>query len=124
MSHESEYSTLALNILGYVGGGIIAICHVPQLIMMWKTKSADDLSYMHLLWYLIGLVLLVIYMIGIQALAGWVSHVFEIAFVVGVIGLKFYLAYDKKKQTVAEESGRSSTFFDIEHQATNQDFSC
>lgn len=108
MSPSSENNTLTLDILGYVGGGILAICHVPQLIKMWETKSADDLSYMHLLWYLIGLILLVIYMVGIQALAGWVSHIFEIAFIAGVIGLKFYLAYDKKLQPQAVESMQTS----------------
>ncbi|MBN2095434.1 MAG: PQ-loop repeat-containing protein [Candidatus Aenigmarchaeota archaeon] len=47
-----------LEIIGYLGGFLIAIALAPQLIKTWKTKSARDIS---LLWTSISLTGLILY---------------------------------------------------------------
>lgn len=49
---------MTLELLGYLGGFLIAIALAPQLIKTWKTKSAKDLS---LLWTTISLIGLILY---------------------------------------------------------------
>ena len=44
--------------IGYLGGFLIAISLVPQLIKMYRTKSAKDIS---LLWTFVALVGLMLY---------------------------------------------------------------
>ena len=41
-------------ILGYLGGGILCVQSVPQVIKVWRSRSAKDISYISLLTYLIG----------------------------------------------------------------------
>ena len=52
---------MALEIVGYLAGFIVAIALSPQVIKAWKTKSTKDIS---ILWNLIlvtGLILWVVY---------------------------------------------------------------
>lgn len=49
-------------LVGYLGGFLIAMALAPQLLKTWKTKSARDLS---LLWTTISLIGLILY--GIYA---------------------------------------------------------
>ena len=92
-----------IDIFGYIGGIILAICHLPQIHKMWETRSADDLSYSSLAFYLTGLILLFIYMVGIGALAGWICMILEIFLCVFVIGLKFALTFDYFKLKPSSE---------------------
>jgi uncharacterized protein with PQ loop repeat len=50
------------DVLGGVGGGVLAAMMVPQLFQLFKTKSARDLSYSFLALYLFGLGLMMIYL--------------------------------------------------------------
>ena len=47
----AETATL---VCGYVGGVTLAICLVPQLFVMWRRRSADDISLPWLILYCIG----------------------------------------------------------------------
>ncbi len=49
---------MTLELVGYLGGFLIAVALAPQLIKTWQTKSAKDLS---LLWTTISLVGLILY---------------------------------------------------------------
>jgi len=40
--------------IGWIGAILFAICAVPQVIKTWKTKKADDLSGLFLLFWLFG----------------------------------------------------------------------
>ena len=56
---------LYIELIGYLAGIIVAISLIPQVIKSWKTKSTKDISVMWTLIYLTGLILWVIYGIGI-----------------------------------------------------------
>jgi MtN3 and saliva related transmembrane protein len=51
----------SIEILGLVAGTITSITFVPQVIKIWQTKSAKDLSIMMLLLLMLGVVLWLIY---------------------------------------------------------------
>ncbi|HBO17104.1 MAG: hypothetical protein UR69_C0002G0242 [Candidatus Moranbacteria bacterium GW2011_GWE2_35_2-] len=56
-----------IEIVGFAGSAIIASALVPQVIKSWTTKSTEDIS---LLWnslLLIGLILFIIYGIGLHS---------------------------------------------------------
>jgi len=58
---------MEIEIVGYIGAGIIALALTPQVYKSWKTKSTEDIS---LLWnsiYLTGLIIFIIYGIGIKS---------------------------------------------------------
>lgn len=42
------------NALGYLGGGILALSLVPQIIRLLMTKSAEDISLLWSLLYFLG----------------------------------------------------------------------
>ena len=47
----------AIQILGLVAGTITSITFLPQVIKIWKTKSAKDLSLMMMLLLMLGVIL-------------------------------------------------------------------
>ena len=47
----------AIQILGLVAGTITSITFLPQVIKIWQTKSAKDLSLMMLLLLMLGVIL-------------------------------------------------------------------
>ncbi|MCX6818059.1 MAG: PQ-loop domain-containing transporter [Candidatus Aenigmarchaeota archaeon] len=53
---------MTLELVGYIGGFLIAVALAPQLVKTWKTKSAKDIS---LLWTAVSLMGLISY--GIYA---------------------------------------------------------
>jgi MtN3 and saliva related transmembrane protein len=56
-----------IEIIGFAGSAIIASALVPQVIKSWTTKSTEDIS---LLWnslLLTGLILFIIYGIGLHS---------------------------------------------------------
>lgn len=50
-----------IDTFGAIGGVILAICQAPQLIKLWRTKSAADLSFFYLALYSLGLFWICIY---------------------------------------------------------------
>ncbi|WIA41027.1 hypothetical protein OEZ86_004665 [Tetradesmus obliquus] len=65
--------------LGYVGGGILALSLVPQVVKLLLTRSAADISLLWSLLYLLGTVLSLVYLLLIDALAGAIPVIFELA---------------------------------------------
>ena len=56
---------LYIELVGYFAGIMVAISLIPQVIKSWKTKSTKDISVMWTLIYLTGLILWIVYGIGI-----------------------------------------------------------
>ena len=86
---------MTLEFLGYLGGLLIAIALVPQLIKTWKTKSAKDLS---LLWTMISLIGLILY--GIYAALNSVYPLLTFAIIESIMVIVLVLLkvrYDSAK---------------------------
>jgi uncharacterized protein with PQ loop repeat len=50
-----------IDIIGYVGGGLLCIQLIPQIIKLHYTRKSRDLSYGFLLSHMLGLFLMTLY---------------------------------------------------------------
>mmetsp|Transcript_23368 Transcript_23368/g.57997 ORF Transcript_23368/g.57997 Transcript_23368/m.57997 type:complete len:125 (-) Transcript_23368:79-453(-) len=98
------------DIPGYIGGGILAVCVVPQIIKVFRTRSAKDISFLWSAMYILGLVLTTVYLIGIGATAGYVGTLIEIAVAVFLVLTKIY--FDSREPAV-DANLNSSTKLDV-----------
>ncbi|KAJ9515488.1 hypothetical protein QJQ45_016476 [Haematococcus lacustris] len=84
-----------IDALGVIGGTVVGLCLVPQLIKMVRSQSAQDISYGWTSMYLIGTTLLLVYLIFMGAIAAYIPLVVEIGLLLIVMVLKWHL--DRKK---------------------------
>ena len=54
-------------VIGYIAGATIAASLSPQIIKSWKSKSTKDISIAWTMIYMTGLLLWVIYGVGIKS---------------------------------------------------------
>jgi len=84
--------------LGFTGGVLLSICLAPQLIKMFRKKSAKEISFSFTLLYFTGLLMTAIYMTLIKAWAGaipiWVETFFSMILMMG----KIYFDTSAEKQ--------------------------
>ena len=57
-----------IELIGYIGAGLIAVSLVPQVLRSWKTKSTKDISIQWTLIYLTGLIIWIGYGFGISSM--------------------------------------------------------
>ncbi|MEA5553222.1 SemiSWEET transporter [Anabaena cylindrica UHCC 0172] len=50
-----------ITLLGLAAGSLTTIAFLPQMLKIWKTKSAKDVSFVMLITFMIGLFLWLIY---------------------------------------------------------------
>jgi len=55
-----EYQ-IYFDISGYIGGGLLSICLIPQIVKVCSSKSAQDISYMWQILAILGLLFIAIY---------------------------------------------------------------
>ncbi|KAI8835464.1 hypothetical protein BJ741DRAFT_534032 [Chytriomyces cf. hyalinus JEL632] len=91
-------SATAINIVGAVGGGILAICTAPQLYKIFKTRTADDVSLTFTIMYTMGLILSATYTALIGAWAGAVPLIVECVFGCVLITAKLLFTAKKEKK--------------------------
>jgi MtN3 and saliva related transmembrane protein len=85
---------MSLELVGYIGGFLIAVALAPQLIKTWKTKSAKDLSLLWTIVSLIGLILYGIYAAVNMVLPLLIFATIESIMIIALIILK--IKYDNK----------------------------
>ncbi|MDX2442486.1 MAG: PQ-loop domain-containing transporter [Bacteroidales bacterium] len=83
-----------IEIIGFIGSGIIASALAPQVIKSWKTKSTKDISLLWNTLLLIGLIVFVIYGVGIKSRPIMIFTSIEAIFTLSLLILK--LLYGKK----------------------------
>ncbi len=83
------------NYIGWIGAFFFAICAVPQAVKTWQTKKAGDLSWLFLLFWLLGELLTFIYIVMDDLLIKITHFPLYINYLFNII-LVFYLIYAKK----------------------------
>ena len=81
----------AIEILGLVAGTITSFTFLPQVIKIWQTKSAKDLSIMMLLLLMLGVVLWLIY--GLVVMSAAIIYTNSMVLAMSLIMLYFKLRY-------------------------------
>jgi MtN3 and saliva related transmembrane protein len=77
-----------IQIIGYISTLIIAISLTPQVIKSWKTKSTKDISLAWNSVYLIGLLLFMVYAIGIMEIPLIIGNIIEVSLALSLIVAK------------------------------------
>lgn len=93
---------------GYSGGILLSICSIPQVYLMYTTKSAKDVSIYYAVLFFIGLVLTLVYLILEEAVAGIITMSVEVLLSMVVILLKIYLDHFYVKPVGDEEQNSLS----------------
>ncbi|HRD58581.1 MAG TPA: SemiSWEET family transporter [Ferruginibacter sp.] len=79
---------LQKEIVGYVGGVMSSISFLPQVIKIWKTKSAKDLSMLTLIFLTCNITLWLTYGILIGSTPLWLTNAIVLSMVVCIIYFK------------------------------------
>jgi uncharacterized protein with PQ loop repeat len=94
--------------LGVTGGVILAICTLPQLIQIWQTQSAQDVSLYFTIMYFLGLSMTVAYLGLVGAYAAFFPCSLECVLAFLMICSKLIMdrrsAKLKKAENTSEES--------------------
>ncbi len=81
----------SIEILGLVAGTITSITFLPQVVKIWQTKSAKDLSIMMLLLLMLGVVLWLIY--GLVIMSAAIIYTNSMVLAMSLIMLYFKLKF-------------------------------
>ncbi|KAI8925310.1 hypothetical protein BC831DRAFT_461516 [Entophlyctis helioformis] len=87
MAIPSEVTTA----LGIIGGTLLSFCSIPQLVVMWKNRSARDVSMAWIVSLTLGLMVQSAYLILLEAWAGAIPLIVQVVLAVGVLGSKIVL---------------------------------
>jgi MtN3 and saliva related transmembrane protein len=80
-----------IEILGLVAGTITSITFLPQVVKIWQTKSAKDLSIMMLLLLMLGVVLWLIY--GLVVMSAAIIYTNSMVLTMSLIMLYFKIKF-------------------------------
>ncbi len=83
------------DIFGWAGAFLFTVCAVPQVIKTWRTKKAEDLSMLFLLFWLGGEILTMFYIIVDDVLLKITHFPLYLNYIFNTI-LVLYLIYVKK----------------------------
>ena len=95
-------SLSSMDILGLIAGSLTTIAFVPQLIKVWKSKSAEDISYVMFIMFIAGIVLWEVYGWGIHSMPVILFNI--ITFVLGLAILILKFIFDREANSSAEKS--------------------
>lgn len=87
----------AKEMVGYVGGIMSSISFLPQVIKIWKTKSAEDLSMLTLIFLTSNVTLWLTYGILIGSTPLWLTNAIVLAMVLCMIYFKLKFKPVEKK---------------------------
>ncbi len=84
-----------IDILGLVAGSLTTSAFVPQLIKVWKSKSANDISYLMFILFIIGIILWEIYGWEIHSMPVIIFNVITFVLGVAILVLKYIFEKDE-----------------------------
>ncbi|HMK56177.1 MAG TPA: SemiSWEET transporter [Dissulfurispiraceae bacterium] len=76
-------------ILGYIAGALTTMSLIPQVIKMWKTKSARDVSLVMFLIFVVGISLWIAYGVSIKSMPVIIANSVSLTLGFVVLWLKF-----------------------------------
>ena len=85
-----------IEFFGFSAALLTTIAFLPQLYKTWKTKSADDVSLIMLILFIIGLICWIIYGLKINSLPILVANIITFIFNFSILILK--INYSNKKE--------------------------
>lgn len=77
-----------INLLGMLAGTFTTIAFVPQVVKIWQTKSASDISFGMFLIFNLGLVLWLLYGIAIHSIPIIIANAITLVLTGIILALK------------------------------------
>lgn len=77
-------------IIGLIAGVITTSAFLPQVFKIFKTKKADDISYLMYFAFILGILLWLIYAFSIKAIPLIFANLVSLVFVLIIYFLKIY----------------------------------
>ena len=84
-----------IEFFGFSAALLTTIAFLPQLYKTWKTKSADDVSLIMLILFIIGLICWIIYGLKINSLPILVANIITFIFNFSILILKITYSKDR-----------------------------
>lgn len=97
---------LALDLLGLVGSFLISASLVPQILKVYRTRSARDISRSFQLLYVLGLLLVAVYGLGEALWPIYIPVLLELAGGLLLLAMKFH--YERVEPTDLEAKEAAS----------------
>lgn len=94
MEQHQQQHIVTMEIVGFIGGSLIAVSLVPQVLKTYQTKSATDISYFYQGIYIVGLSFVNVYGIAEQLWPVYIPALFELSMIITLVIMK--LKYDDK----------------------------
>ena len=85
-----------VDLFGFLAAVLTTIAFLPQLYKTWKTKSADDVSLIMLILFIIGLICWIIYGIKINSVPILAANIITFIFNFSILILKINYRKNKK----------------------------
>ena len=79
----------SMDLLGLIAGSLTTAAFVPQLLKVWRSKSANDISYVMFIMFIIGILLWEVYGWGIHSLPVILFNVITFFLGLAILILKF-----------------------------------
>ncbi len=95
-------SLSSMDVLGLIAGTLTTIAFVPQLVKVWRSKSAKDISYVMFILFIAGIILWEIYGWGIHSMPVILFNV--ITFILGLAILILKFVFDRPAGEATEIS--------------------
>ena len=96
----------AIEILGTIGGTMIALSLLPQVIHTFRTKSAGDISYVYQGIYIIGITFVNLYAITFELWPVYIPCIMEETFIVTLTIQKLLYDHNDRVEKRKEERNR------------------
>ena len=78
------------NLLGLVAGILTTISLLPQLVKTWRSKSAEDVSLLMFILFIIGVFLWCLYGLEIHSLPVVIANIITFILALSILSLKLY----------------------------------
>jgi MtN3 and saliva related transmembrane protein len=88
-----------LNSVAYIGGIILALQIIPQMIKIYQSKSASDLSYIFMFLNILGLSMMFVYALNNNDRPLYVTSGISIINTLFLVYMKYY--YDRQNKIVS-----------------------
>ena len=88
----SSKELVTMEIVCFIGGSLIALSLVPQVLKTYQTKSATDISYFYQGIYIVGLTFVNVYSIAELLWPVFIPALFELSMILTLVIMK--LKYD------------------------------
>jgi MtN3 and saliva related transmembrane protein len=83
-------STITLNVLGFVAGVLTTAAFIPQVLKIWRTRAARDISLGMYLVFTSGVALWLVYGIALGSLPIIVANVCTLALALAILLMKLH----------------------------------